>query len=608
MEQITAMKITGITFTDFRNHKAPESYSFGDISYITGHNGTGKTTMAHGICYALYGVSYYGEQKIERLMNENAAGTQVQLDFIDQNGKAHTLIRNRSGDKTSLLLDSYTIRQTDIDRTFCDKDTFLSMFNPTYLTERLAEKGRALILKYLQPVSADAVREQISECYREFLDGIDLNTSLPENQMKSYREAIHQIDTQYAILQGNIESIEDAQETAEQKLMKLYMEQADIEAKRKALADKQFDGIEAEDLAIQRDMLLAKLSSKPGIENAEVAALRAKIAEARQKNYVSKYMQAQAENAAAIKSLSDQYNALTERIKELRPGTQCPTCLMLVTEQNLPEVRNGMVSELKAMAARGHELMAQGHELTELDHKAKAVFEQFKAEDIQKLSADLEKLESTKGDNSDRTQLLAALEHIDELKKYGNLSEEEFADLNCLTAELTGIQAQIQTVQELTDGKKLKDAYMQQEIYKEQIQKYKNILSALSEFVCKRTELAVADLQMPNVKIKLFDVVRTTGEVVNAFKFTYKGRDYTTLSLSEKTLAGIEITAMIRKITGIDCPVCVDNTESIAAFNSVSMPSQTLLLRFVKGQPLTVQFQNNVTMLRPAEQQLKKAS
>ena len=104
MEQITAMKITGITFTDFRNHKAPESYTFGDISYITGHNGTGKTTMAHGICYALYGVSYYGEQKIERLMNERAAGTQVQLDFTDQNGKPHTLIRNRNGDKTALSL------------------------------------------------------------------------------------------------------------------------------------------------------------------------------------------------------------------------------------------------------------------------------------------------------------------------------------------------------------------------------------------------------------------------------------------------------------------------------------------------------------------------
>lgn len=606
MEQITAMKITGITFTDFRNHKAPESYTFGDVSYITGHNGTGKTTMAHGVCYALYGVSYYGEQKIERLMNENAAGTQVQLDFTDQNGKAHTLIRNRSGDKTALLLDTYTIRQADIDRMFCDKETFLSMFNPTYLPEHLGEKGRALILKHLEPVSPETVLEQMSESVREYLDGIDLNASSPENQMKNYREAIRQTDMQAAVLQGNIESIEDAQKTAEQKLTELYTEQADAEAKRKALADRQFDGIETEDLAIQRDMLLAKLSAEPETDNAEAEALRTKIAETRQRAYVSKYLQAQAENAAAVKILSGQYNALAERIKGLKPGTQCPACLMRITEQNLPEVRNGMMTELKSMAAQGHELVAQGRELAELDNKAKAVFEQFKAEDLQKLSAALEKLESAKDNGADRAQLRASLERIDELQKYGNLSEEEYADLNCLTAELTGIRAQIQTIGALTDGKKLEDAYAQQEIYTEQILKYKNILSALSEFVCKRTELAVAGLQMPNVKIKLFDVVRTTGELINVFKFTYKGRDYSTLSLSEKTLAGIEITAMIRKITGLDCPVCVDNTESIAAFNAVSMPSQTLLLRFVKGQPLAVQSRSNAPVT--AVQEWKKAS
>lgn len=606
MEQITAMKITGMTFTDFRNHKAPESYTFGDVSYITGHNGTGKTTMAHGVCYALYGVSYYGEQKIERLMNENAAGTQVQLDFTDQNGKAHTLIRNRSGDKTALLLDTYTIRQADIDRMFCDKDTFLSMFNPTYLPEHLGEKGRALILKYLQPVPVQTVLEQIGESCREHLDGIDLNASSPENQMKNYREAIRQTDMQAAFLQGNIESIEEAQKTAEQKLDGLYAEQADAEAKRKALADRQFDGIETEDLSIQRDMLLAKLSAEPETDNAEAEALRAKIAETRQKAYVSKYLQAQAENAAAVKALSGQYNALAERIKGLKPGTQCPSCLMRITEQNLPEVRNGMMTELKSMAAQGHELVAQGRELAELDNKAKAVFEQFKAEDLQKLSAALEKLESAKDNGADRAQLRASLERIDELQKYGNLSEAEYADLNCLTAELTGIRAQIQTIEALTDGKKLEDAYAQQEIYTEQILKYKNILSALSEFVCKRTELAVAGLQMPNVKIKLFDVVRTTGELINVFKFTYKGRDYSTLSLSEKTLAGIEITAMIRKITGLGCPVCVDNTESIAAFNAVSMPSQTLLLRFVKGQPLAVQSRSSAPVT--AVQEWKKAS
>ena len=47
MEQITSMKITGLTLTNFRNHSETEHFDFGDLSYITGHNGTGKTTIAN---------------------------------------------------------------------------------------------------------------------------------------------------------------------------------------------------------------------------------------------------------------------------------------------------------------------------------------------------------------------------------------------------------------------------------------------------------------------------------------------------------------------------------------------------------------------------------
>ena len=74
----------------------------------------------------------------------------------------------------------------------------------------------------------------------------------------------------------------------------------------------------------------------------------------------------------------------------------------------------------------------------------------------------------------------------------------------------------------------------------------------ITEYIFKRAELATAGLDMPNVKIRLFDIVRGTGELKSTFKFDYKGREYTTLSLSEKTLAGIEISAMIRRITGKD--------------------------------------------------------
>ena len=83
------MKITALSFCTFRSHTEPEGYAFGDVTYITGDNGAGKTTMAHGVAYALYGVSFFGEQAIERLMSQGAEGTQVRLDFTDQAADPH---------------------------------------------------------------------------------------------------------------------------------------------------------------------------------------------------------------------------------------------------------------------------------------------------------------------------------------------------------------------------------------------------------------------------------------------------------------------------------------------------------------------------------------
>lgn len=607
MEQITAMKITGLTLTDFRNHKQAERYSFDDLTYISGHNGTGKTTMAHGIAYALYGVSYYGEQKIERLMNEQAAGTQVQLDFTDQNGKAHTLVRKRNGDKTALMLDTYTVRQTEIEKMFCDKDTFLSMFNPTYLTERLGEKGRTLILKYLKAVPSETVIAEMSENYRSYLDGIDLAHTSPEELLKGYRDMIRQSENQLTMLEGNIQSVKEAVESAEQKLAVLYNEKNVAATKLKTLSDKQFDGIDLDDLEILKGILTEKLMT-PNSLNAAIMELKTKIEQVEQKPYVSKYAQAQTENRAQVKTQSEKYKSLANRIKGLRPGTQCPTCLMKITDQNLSDVRASMRVELENIAAYGRELVKQGQELAELDSKSEKVFEQFQRNDADKLRMELFDLEDRKKSEGNLKEIREQLEQIDEQLRLGNLSEDEAAELSALEADIIGIDAQIKAITEISNEKRLKDIYIQQKSLNEQILQYRNILAALTEYISKRTELSVSDIQMPNVKIKLCEVVRTTGELVSVFKFTYRGRDYTALSLSEKTLAGIEITAMIRKVTGIDCPICIDNVESIAAFNNVPMPSQTLLLCMKKGIPLTVQSRSG-EKARPVQvQELKKAS
>lgn len=605
MEPITAMKITGITLNNFRNHTETTHFDFGDLSYITGHNGTGKTTMAHAVCFALYGVTYYGEQKLERLMNEKADSVQVQLHFIDQSGAAHTLIRTRKNEKYSLMLDGYTVTQSRIEQMFGDKNTFISMFNPTYLAENMGNEGRELILRHLKPVSQQDVLEAIP-IYRALLADIDLETRSPEEVLKEARAAVRQTEQQMDVLQGHIESIEDAQKTAAAKLGELYAEKHNTEEQIKALKNKQFAGIDTADFAIQRDVLTRKLGSGSA-EDPAITAARDKLTEVKARTYSSKFTQAIAEASAEYTSLAKQYKELKERIAALKVGSVCPACKTQVTETNIGDMRAHLIAECDRIGALGKAVVARGKEIAELDQKAKAQFEQWKADDVQKLTAELERSQSDT-EHINAAEIHSKLEELAALERYGNLSETEYAELSSLEATLVGVNAQIEAVKQSASEEKLKTALVEKDVFEEQKKKYKDIVSALIEYIYKRAELATADLDMPNVKIRLFDIVRGTGEVKNAFKFDYKGREYTTLSLSEKTLAGIEISAMIRRITGKDYPICIDNTESIAAFNDVDMPSQVMLIRVVKGQPLSVKFRNDHTVPASAQDAVRKAA
>lgn len=605
MEQITAMKITGLTLNNFRNHTETTHFDFGDISYITGHNGTGKTTMAHAVCFTLYGVSYYGEQKIERLMNDKADNVQVQLHFIDQNGAVHTLTRSRKNEKYSVMMDGYTVNQSRIEQMFGDKNTFIAIFNPTYLIENMGNDGRELILRHLKPVSQKEVLEAIPNCQTD-LEGINLETQSPEDVLKDTRTAIRKAEQQLDVLQGHIESIGESQKTADTRLDELYSEKLTTEEQIKALKAKQFEGINTEDFAIQRDMLTRKLSSNT-VEDPAVAAAKEKLAEVKACVYSSKFTGAIAETTAEYNSLSKQYNELKERITALKVGDVCPTCKMQVTESNFEETRNHLIAECNRIGELGRSVVERGKEIAELDKKAQAQFEQWKADDIAKYSAELRELQNGT-EQINVAEIRAKLNTLAELEKYGNLSEEEYSELSTLEATLIGINAQIEAVEQSASKEKLKRALVEKDVFAEQITKYKNIVSALTEYIFKRAELATAELNMPNVKIRLFEIIRGTGEVKPAFKFDYKGREYTALSLSEKTLAGIEISALIRRITGKDYPICIDNTESIAAFNDVDMPSQVMLIRVVKGQPLTVKFQNNYTASVPVGNEVGKAA
>lgn len=603
MEQITAMKITQLELQNFRNQVDPETFELGDVSYISGHNGTGKTTLAHAVCYALFGVSYYGEQKIERLMNEDSDSVSVRMQFIDQNGNIHNIIRSRNKDKTYILLDGVTVRQAQIEAMFCERDMFLAMFNPTYLTECMdSADSRKLVLRHLGEVSNEDVLQEIGSC-REYLDGVDLSTKPPEMLMSDFRAMIRGAEQQSDILKGNIDVVKQNLEASKKKLSDLYDERRKTDEEIKVLERKRNEGLDFGELAITKDLLLSQLQSAGN--NAAEFELKAKLEQAKGRVYESKFTTAIAEAQAEVKLLTEKHGKLKKRVEAIRPGIKCPTCMMAITEQNIGAVKKGIIEELNGIAKQGREAVERLKEVTEMDKQSRLKFEEFKAADITKLTDEFNALNSA-SNTQDTAEIQARLDDVEYTLINGNLDEEELSRLKILEATLVGIDAQIEALKTETSEERLLDAITQQQIFAEQIEKYEKTISALREFLFKKAELATKGLEMPNVKFRLFEVIRTTGELKSVFKFEYKGREYTTLSLSEKTLAGIEIAAMMRRITGVDCPICVDNTESVAGFNPVAMPSQTVLLRFVKGIPLTVQVKNRTPAVQI--QELRKAS
>lgn len=603
MESITEINIREITLSGFRGSKEPAAFSFGDITCVTGHNGTGKTTLAHAVTFAFYGVTYFGEQKTDRLLNEGSDICEVTLSFTDQNGTPHTITRRRSLSKTELFFDGYTVRQEDISRFICDKDAFLCIFNPFYLTGMSADKGRDILLRNLKSVNSGRVLTAMSEGFKKPLEGIELTE--PSDMLKSCRLKVRRCDEQIKILAAKKETLRQTELANEAECGRLN-EQAEASAAAVSLLrEKQYGGIDTEKFKERRAELTERLRAASGSScTAKIAACEEKLKAAREREYVSKFAGEAAKLDAEINALRDKYIVLKSKLKNLTPGAKCPICSVTLTNQLFTSAKADITAELKEVIQSANGLTETKNELLETDRKAKETFEQFKKADTESLSAELDALKKAHTEEESPDTIQKEIEEIDLLLTRGLLSDEELAELEAETKNLAALEAQIKKLREYSVRETIAELDSQSAAFGSDKRKYTEIASSLSEYISKRTELAAKEVKMPNVSITLFETLKTTGEVKSVFRFAYKGRDYSVLSLSERTAAGLEICSLMRRITGLSFPVFIDNTESVARFDQSQLDCQTVFLRMVKNTPLSVKCMNRA----PSAEVLPEAS
>ena len=118
----------------FKGYKERKIFELGDITKVFADNGQGKTSIGEAITWAFLGSNLWGNIKADSLlMNNNSKKTKAIVCFSDGE-KDHVLIRSRSRNITTIILNNKEIRQETLYAR--NKDIFLSIFNPMYFHQR----------------------------------------------------------------------------------------------------------------------------------------------------------------------------------------------------------------------------------------------------------------------------------------------------------------------------------------------------------------------------------------------------------------------------------------------------------------------------------------
>ncbi len=264
-----------------------------------------------------------------------------------------------------------------------------------------------------------------------------------------------------------------------------------------------------------------------------------------------------------------------------------------VTEKNLGEVQAELKKAIGVVVAEGRERKSQLEELQSLDAKSKETFEQFKADDLKALEAQIRTLSAPddtdvgNGHGSELDRLRTEIQNLTATLEYGNLTQAEYDRLRECIEEHRRYESELAALQTLSDKSDV-DYAAQIKAAQDQITGKKKLISDMALYLSKRAELTFSALRMNRVAISLYDVVKTTGEVKDTFRFTYNGRRYDRLSLSEKIRAGMEVSELMKRLAGRNYPVFVDNMESVEELVNIRPTGQVIMAKLIPCAELSV--------------------
>lgn len=597
MKKIEQFQITSMSISGFKSYEKPTELTFGDPTVITGGNGRGKTSIADAIAFAVTGLPFFGERGLDRLHNEKNPDVAIQMRFVDENGITHELTRIRRNNDMSIYYDGHTIRQLDLTDLFGERDVFLSILNPLYFIEELGTNGKNLLERYLPFIPQETILAQLPSAVQASLkDEVILS---PDAYLKGRRAEIRELEERITYLGGQKDLAATQKKQYETMRAEFLEGITALQNEIAALVEKQFSGLDTAEmqerlveLSQRYDEMACDERGDTVQRQKELHALREKIVRRQAEQYQSKFTEPLAEITAKVNDLGARYKREVVAYKAFHIGMDCPTCHRRVTEETLPEVQAALKKTISELYAAGTELKGQLTELQELDKKAREAFEAFKEADLHKWAEDAAELDRLCAEQSETgsqaaESLRSEIQNLTAELEYGNLTQAEHDRLRECREQCHELESKLSALNEMASAQ-TPDFDREIREAQEAISKIKRTMTNVISYVSKRAELIFSQLKMNRVEISLYDVVKSTGEVKDTFKFTYSGRRYDRLSLSEKIRAGMEVSELMKRLTGRNYPVFVDNMESVDDLANVHPTGQIIMAKCVSNAPLQV--------------------
>ena len=280
---------------------------------------------------------------------------------------------------------------------------------------------------------------------------------------------------------------------------------------------------------------------------------------------------------SAAKRLSDAKEAFMSEKKDSLERIKAFGFDKKHTIDGLTEKNKELNVEIESLKKREQELLTKGEEFSKQLDEIPNEADYTQNEEYMKLHEQKEKVlaEIEKEKSSGYDERIAELQ--DEKKEM----ESELDSVKEILAKASMNVDIDERIAELQDEKK--------EIG-QKVANQEQILYLLEEFIrFKLNKISESiNSHFDTVNFKLFEM-QLNGGMRDCCECTVNGVPYSTLNSGHRIVAGLDIIRSLSKMYGVECPIFIDNAESLNEFNVPDMDAQLILLSVSEDKQLKVE-------------------